>query len=291
MLKDLNIRERAMTSAATPLTGAVILVTGATDGIGKQTAFELARRGAKVIAHARTAERGATTLAELRHQAPGLDLDLEPVTADLASLAQVRRMAAEVAARFPRLDALINNAGVMTTRRQVSSDGFELTFAINHLAHFLLTNLLLDQLRAANAARVVTVSSNVHRGARLDFADLQMTHEWSGYEAYARSKLANVLFAYRLASLLEGTGVTSNALHPGVIATKLMRENFGGGGASVEQGAATSVFLAADPSVAGTTGQYFENRRPVRSSPLTYDLRAQRRLWEVSARLTGLESL
>lgn len=277
-----------MTSPAAPLTGAVMLVTGATDGIGKQTAYELAQRGAKVIAHARTAERGAATLAELRKRSPGLDL--ETVTADLGSLEQVRRMAAEVAARFPRLDALINNAGVMTMRRQVSSDGFELTFAVNHLAHFLLTNLLLDLLKAAGAARVVTVSSNVHRSARLDFDDLQMTHGWSGYEAYARSKLANVLFVYRLASLLEGSGVASNALHPGVIATKLLHVGFGGGGASVEQGAATSVFLAADPSVAGTTGQYFDNRRPVRSSPLTYDIETQRRLWEVSARLTGLES-
>jgi NAD(P)-dependent dehydrogenase (short-subunit alcohol dehydrogenase family) len=277
-----------MTSPAAPLTGAIMLVTGATDGIGKQTAFELAQRGVKVIAHARTAERGAATLAELRQRAPGLDL--ETVTADLASLDQVRRMAAEVTARFPKLDALINNAGVMTVRRRVSSDGFELTFVVNHLAHFLLTNLLLDKLKAARAARVVTVSSNVHRSARLDFGDLQMTHGWSGYEAYAQSKLANVLFAYRLASLLEGTGVTSNALHPGVINTKLLREGFGGGGASVERGAATSIFLATNPSIAGTTGQYFDNLRPVRSSPLTYDIEMQRRLWEVSARLTGLEN-
>ncbi len=275
-----------MTSPAASLTGKVMLVTGATDGIGKQTALELARRGAKVIAHARTAERGGATLAELRQRAPGLDV--ETVTADLGSLGEVRQMAAEVAARFPRLDTLINNAGVMTRRRQVSRDGFELTFAVNHLAHFLLTNLLLDQLKAAGAARVITVSSNVHRAARLDFDDLQMEHGWSGYEAYARSKLANVLFAYRLATLLEGSGVTSNALHPGVISTKLLREGFGGGGgASVEQGAATSVFLAADPSVAGTTGQYFDNLRPVRSSPLTYDIEVQRRLWEVSAALSA----
>jgi retinol dehydrogenase 14 len=273
-----------MTHPTSSLTGKVILVTGATDGIGKETARELAERGAKVIVHARTAERGAATVRDLREANPALDLEV--AVADLGSLAAVRAMAADVAARFPRLDVLLNNAGILTPQRQVSADGFELTFAVNHLAHFLLTNLLRDALKAAAPARIITVSSNVHRGATLDFADLQMTRQWDGRAAYGQSKLANVLFAYHLADLVRAEGITSNTLHPGVIGTKLLRQGFGGGGASVVQGAATSVFLASDPAVGATTGEYFDNLRAVQSSAATYVRQTQEQLWEISAEMT-----
>jgi retinol dehydrogenase 14 len=269
------------------LTDKVILVTGATDGIGKETARELAAYGAKVIIHARTPERGIATMQEMLKEQPTLDLTM--AVADFGSLASVRTMADEITARFPRLDVLVNNAGVITSQRQLSTDGYELTFAVNHLAHFLLTNLLLDALKAASSARIITVSSNVHRASQIDFTDLNMTQRWDSHAAYGQSKIANVLFAYRLADMLKESSITSNALHPGIINTKMLQRGFGfDGGESVKQGAATSVFLATDPHVGDITGKYFDNCQPVRSSSLTYDRSLQERLWEISVSLVGL---
>lgn len=272
--------------ATTDLAGKHILVTGATDGIGKATAEQLLRRGATVLAHARDAARGEPVVASLRRAHPAGQVEL--ITGDFADLAQVRRLASEVTARHPRLDALINNAGVMLRDRRLSADGYELTFAVNYLAPFLLTNLLLPALRAAAPARVVTVSSMTHRGATLRFDDLQLSRGWEGYAAYSQSKLADLMFAYALARQLAGSGVTSNALHPGVINTKLLRGGWGGGGDDVARGAATSVFLAADPSVASVTGQYFIDSRPADSSPASHDQHAQDRLWQLAADMVGL---
>jgi NAD(P)-dependent dehydrogenase (short-subunit alcohol dehydrogenase family) len=264
-----------------------VLITGSTDGIGKQTALELAGQGMEVIVHGRSEERVNATARDIRKASP--DARVETISGNLASLDQVRRLAAEVKQRFDQLDVLINNAGVMTNTRQESEDGYELTFAVNHLAHFLLTNLLLDLMVQSAPGRIITVSSMVHASGEIRFDDLQMRRGYNGYRAYAQSKLANVLFAYELARRLEGTGVTSNALHPGVIGTKLLHVSFAGGG-PVEEGAQTPVFLATSPEVASTTGQYYSNRRPERSSTLSYDEQLAKRLWDISEELTGLKS-
>lgn len=260
------------------------LITGATDGIGRQTALALARQGAHVLVHGRRPERGQAVLAEI--QAAGGTAAY--LNADLAALRQVRALAAEVAARYPRLDGLIANAGVFTRERQLSQDGFELTFAVNHLAHFLLVNLLLETLRRSAPARVVVVASMVHHSGRLDLDDLQAERGFDGYAAYANSKLANVLFTGALAERLAGSGVTANSLHPGVIATKLLRAGWGGGGADLEAGAAASVYLATAPEVAGVTGRYFEGRRERAAARAAQDRELQARLWQISAALTGL---
>jgi NAD(P)-dependent dehydrogenase (short-subunit alcohol dehydrogenase family) len=269
-----------------------ILITGATDGIGKQTALDLARQGHRVLLHGRNLERGQAVLAELCAATNGAatgSAALEYFNADFASLAEVRRLAAEVQAKHERLDALIANAGVYLTQRQLSADGYELTFAVNHLAHFLLTNLLLDTLKRSAPARIVVVASQVHRSGRLDFSDLHLARRYDGYTAYANSKLANVLFTYALAERLKGTGVTVNALHPGVIGTKLLHVGWGLGGAGVDAGAQTSVYLAASPKVADVTGKYFEDKREQASSRASHDEQLQAELWRVSDQLTGLQ--
>lgn len=263
-----------------------VFITGSTDGIGKATAAELAARGMEVILHGRTEKRVTEAARDIRAQVP--DARLETVAGNLAALEQVRMVADEIKRRFDRLDVLINNAGVMTSTRHESENGYELTFAVNHLAHFLLTNLLLELLRASAPSRVITVSSMVHASGEIRFDDLQMRRGYNGYRAYAQSKLANVLFAYELARRLDGSGVTSNTLHPGVIGTKLLHVGFSGGG-PVEEGARTPVYLATSPDVAETTGMYFSNERAERSASVSYDEELAKRLWAISAELTGLE--
>ena len=271
-----------------------VLVTGATDGIGRATAVELARRGATVLVHGRDPARGRAVVDEA-NALPGAPGDAELLLADLASLAEVRRLADAVRARGKRLDVLLNNAGVALrgTKRQLSVDGFELTFAVNHLAHFLLTTALLDELRASargngGDARVVNVASELHASGRLDFEDLQGERRYSGTDAYARSKLANVLFTRALARRTADTGVTANALHPGVIKTKLLREGWGSsGGASVERGAETSVYAALAPELRGVTGRYFANRREAPMAPAAEDDALADRLWEESERMVA----
>ncbi|MGQ0600302.1 MAG: SDR family oxidoreductase [Anaerolineales bacterium] len=265
-----------------------ILITGATDGIGKQAALELAQLGHRVLLHGRNPARGQAVLDEIR-AATG-NTTLEYFNADLSSLAQVRQLAAEVQAKHARLDVLINNAGVFMNERVLSEDGFEMTFAVNHLAHFLLTNLLLDPLRRSAPARIIVVASQVHSSGRIDFGDLQLARRFDGYAAYANSKLANMLFSYELATRLHGAPVTVNGLHPGVIATKLLHEGWGGGGggARVGAGATTIVYLATSLEVEGVTGHYFVDRREAQSSAASRDRQLQRELWGVSAQLTGL---
>lgn len=263
-----------------------ILITGATDGIGKQAAFELAHMGHAVLVHGRDETRAQRAVAEIQRAAKNPNVDY--VLADFASLADVRTLARHVSDNFPRLDILVNNAGVFMQTRVLARDGYEMTFQVNHLAHFLLTNLLLDTLQQNAPARILHVSSGVHRSGKIEWDNLHGEKKYSGYEAYASSKLANVLFAYALAEKLRAVRVTSNALHPGVIRTKLLRAGWGGGGNEVARGAETIVYCATAPELENVTGRYFDNRRQAESSAASHNKGLQRELWETSARLTGL---
>jgi NAD(P)-dependent dehydrogenase (short-subunit alcohol dehydrogenase family) len=279
------------------MTGRVCVVTGATRGIGRATAEGLARLDATVVLVCRRVEDGQRVSREIAGAA-GRQPDVVP--ADLSLQASLRHAAEELRQRYPAIHVLINNAGIITRKREVTVDGIEKQFAVNHLAYFLLTRLLLDCLRAGVPSRVINVSSGVHGGATLDFEDLQGERSYRANRAYGQSKLANILFTYELARRLNGTGITVNCLHPGVIGTRLLADYMGAPvgagavartfGATPERGAATSIYLASSPEVEGMTGQYFEDQRPRRSSRESYDEAAARRLWEISERLTGLSS-
>ena len=282
-------------TAAGGMRGRTCLVTGANAGIGLWAALGLARRGARVALLCRSEERGRAAMAEIERRAGGAALDL--LVADLASQAEIRRVAGEILGRYERLDVLVNNAGVLAwRRRRVSADGLELTFAVNHLAPFLLTGLLLERLKQSAPARVVTVASGAHRRAELDFDDLQNERSYAPFQAYSQSKLANVYFTYELARRLDGTGVTANCLHPGVVSTALFRDMKPWQRTALwlgrpfllspEKGADTTIHLAAAGEVAGVTGKYFEKRKAIPSSPVSYDADAARRLWEASEALT-----
>jgi NAD(P)-dependent dehydrogenase (short-subunit alcohol dehydrogenase family) len=276
------------------MTGRICVITGATRGIGRAAAEGLVRLGASVVLICRRQEDGEEVSRELR---PLAAVPPEVVVADLSSQASIRSAAERIRSSWPRLHVLINNAGVFTRRRELTVDGLETQFAVNHLAYFLLTNLLLNQLKAGAPSRIINVASGAHAGAAIDFQDLQGEQGYNGSEAYARSKLANILFTYELARRLRGSGVSANCLHPGVIATKLLAAYMGvpaGGGALArtfgarpEQGAQTIVYLASSEEVEGVTGKYFSHGKAVKSSLESYDEAAARRLWDVSERLTG----
>ena len=272
--------------------GKVCVVTGASSGIGRVTAFGLAARGAEVVLICRNEERGVPVLEEIERRGGSATL----LTADLSSQQQVREAAAAFRARFDRLDVLINNAGIAGWgTRLVTEDGLEATFAVNHLAPFLLTNLLLDTLKASAPSRVVTVSSAAHKSFSLDLEDLQGERRYSGFGAYGRSKLANILFTQELSRRLEGTGVTANCLHPGVVATGIFRNVPGWIRfiltsplvLSPERGADTMIYLATAPELAGVSGEYFVKRKPARSSRASHDAETARRLWWASEVLTA----
>jgi retinol dehydrogenase-14 len=277
--------------------GKVCLITGATSGIGKATAMGLASMGASVVMVGRDRGRGEAALVEIKEGSPNASVDL--MLADLSSQEEVRRLADEFKEAYPRLDVLINNAGVFRSERTTTPDGLETTFAVNHLAHFLLTDLLLDVLKASAPSRIVNVSSGDHSNGTIDFDDLQGEKGYKGAKAYSQSKLANVLFTYELARRLEGTGVSANGLHPGAG----IRTNFGSGVSGVlgftvraltplmkspEKGAETSIYLASSPEVEGLSGRYFAKKAGARSSVVSHDERLARRLWEVSEDLTNL---
>jgi NAD(P)-dependent dehydrogenase (short-subunit alcohol dehydrogenase family) len=276
--------------------GKTVLVTGANQGIGKATALALAQQGARVVLVARNRDKGLAALADI--QAASGSTDVELLVADLASLAQVRRLAAEFKARHDRLHVLINNAGVLVPNRRVTVDGIEETFAINHLAYFLLTKELFDVLHAGAPARIVNVSSAAHRAARVQWEDLQFARTpYNQWRAYGQSKLANVLFTYELARRLDPRKVTANALHPGVIASGF-GQTYGGMMAvliriahpffaSPESGARTSVYLASSPEVEGITGKYFARCKHTPSSQVSYDEASQKKLWAISEELTN----
>jgi NAD(P)-dependent dehydrogenase (short-subunit alcohol dehydrogenase family) len=276
--------------------GRTCLVTGATHGIGFCTAEALARMGARVVVHGRNPERVATVERTLRERTGSSAIS--GVVADFSSLDAVGRMAAELRARHERLDVLINNAGGLTLERQTTRDGFEWHFGVNHLAPFLLTNLLLPSIHAGSQSRIVSVASDAHRRAAIDLDDLNFERGYSGRAAYARSKFANILFAAELARRLQGSGVTSNSLHPGVVATNLfdaLKPPLSWILAvlkplllSPKAGAKTSIYLATSPEVEGVSGQYFTQCREHAPVPAATDADLGRRLWERSAQLCGI---
>jgi NAD(P)-dependent dehydrogenase (short-subunit alcohol dehydrogenase family) len=279
--------------------GRVCLITGATSGIGLESARALASQGAHVVLVGRDKGRGEAALAEVRRTFPEAKLEL--LQADLTSLASVRALAEDFQRRHSRLDVLLNNAGLIITERKVTVDGFEATLATNHLSHFLLTHLLLDMLKGSGAARVVNVSSQAHRVGSLDFLDdLHAERGYSGMKVYGNSKLANILFTRSLAKRLAGTKVTANSLHPGVVRTGFGLNNQGFFSTLVkltapfmltaEGGARTSVYLASSPEVEGVTGKYFMKCREAKESAAARNDAAAERLWEKSAELTGVRT-
>jgi NAD(P)-dependent dehydrogenase (short-subunit alcohol dehydrogenase family) len=279
------------------MVGRICVVTGATRGIGKATADGLAQLGATVVLVARRVEDGEKVSQEIAARA---SVPPSVVTADLSEQRSIRRAAQELVERYPHIHVLINNAGVIPRQHEVTVDGFERQLAVNHLAYFLLTNLLLPQLVAGAPSRIINVSSGAHAHATIDFDDLQAERQYDPKQVYSRTKLANILFTYELSRRLRGTGVTANCLNPGVVDTGMLADYMGVArtgdavsrtfGATPKEGAETSIFLASSPQLEGVSGKYFERKRPIRSSRQSYDEGTARRLWEVSERLTGLPS-
>jgi len=278
----------------TAMRGKTVLVTGATDGVGFATAGALAKLGATAILVGRNADKGAACVNAIR-RACGHDR-VSFLRADLSAMAEVAALARQIAAAHDQLDVLVNNAGGLFLERRETVDGLEYTFALNHLAYFLLTRDVLDLLKAAPAARIVNVASGVHRGVGIDFDDLQAARHYDGWLAYRRSKLMNVMFSYALARDLVVNGIAVNALHPGFVRSRFGRNNGGFaalslrlaqliGGVSAAQGASTGVYLAASDAVAGVSGEYFEKSQSVPSSPESRRVAEQQRLWQLSEEL------
>jgi NAD(P)-dependent dehydrogenase (short-subunit alcohol dehydrogenase family) len=278
------------------LQGRVIVITGATSGIGQVAAEELAGMGARVVVLARDRTRGGAALARLREAGPKVEHTIH--YADLSVIAEMKRAASEIAAAEPRIDVLINNAGALFSFRRLTSDGLEMTFATNHMAYFVLTLGLADRLRATPGARVVNTASDAHKGARLDFDDLQSARRYRGFGVYGRSKLCNILFTRELAKRWRDTGVTVNCLHPGFVATSFGNQS---GGAfsrviriakwfaiSPEKGARTIVYLASSGEVANATGGYFYKCKPAEPTKEAQDDESAKRLWEETSRLAAL---
>jgi retinol dehydrogenase 14 len=280
-----------------PMAEKVVLITGGTGGIGKATAIGLATIGARVGITGRDLARAEQAAADIRAASGNPAVDA--FAADMTSQAEVRRLAVAVLDSYPRLDVLVNNVGGFWAHRHPTADGLEHTFALNHLAPFLLTNLLLDRLRASAPARVVTMSSGAQAQGRIDFDDLQGTRNYSGQRAYSQSKLANVMFTIELARRLGGTGVTATAVHPGVVRTNFGAEDQAWYFAIVSrvvrpllktpaQGAETPIYLASSPGMDGVTGQFFANRKPKTANKVADDTDMTARLWQVSADLVGM---
>src|ERR1700732_1689320 len=277
--------------------GKTAVVTGGTSGIGEIAAEKLAEMGARIVLVARDRSRGEGTLARLHEKAPGLAHSVH--YADLTRISEMKRVAAEVAEAEPRIDVLVNNAGAMFSTRKLTEDGLETTFALNHMAYFVVTQGLRERLVASAPARVVSTASAAHQGARLDFDDLQLAKSFSGMKAYGRSKLCNILFTRELARRLRGTGVTANCLHPGFVATRFGDESGGVISRFVglaklfaippEKGAETIIYLACSAAVTETTGVYFYKCQPIRPSQAARDDRAALLLWECSASLASLK--
>lgn len=261
-----------------------ILITGATDGIGKQTALELARLGHRILIHGRDREKGVRTMDEINRDSCNENLAL--YLADFADFDAVKHMAQEIMREQDQLDVLVNNAGTLSKQRVLNKDGCELTFAVNHLAPFLLTNLLLDLIKSSAPARIVNVSSGAHRSVQdVDFDNLQGEKSYNGYDAYSLSKLANILFTNELVGRLDGSGVSANSLHPGVIDTKLLRMSYSMKGDSWEAGARSSVYLATSPEAEGVSGRYYSSMVAKPTSDLAGSMELQVNFWKVSEEL------
>ena len=276
----------------------ICLITGATSGIGQAAAMALSKMSATVIVAGRSEERCQNTVAHIQQETGNFHVDY--LLGDLSVQSHIRQMAKNFKSRYERLDVLVNNAGAINFFRKISADGIELTYALNHLAYFLLTNLLLDTLKASAPARIVNVASNSHYGQHLDFDNLELKRGYNPLRAYGRSKLCNLYFTYELARKLEGTGVTVNAMHPGFVATnmgvnngwlvKLFLPLIHRNSLTPEQGASTAVYLASSSDVEGVTGKFFVRERERVSDPVSYDEPAAKQLWEFSEAMTGLSS-
>jgi NAD(P)-dependent dehydrogenase (short-subunit alcohol dehydrogenase family) len=281
------------------MAGEVVVLTGGTSGIGEATALQLAGMGARLVLVARDPQRTARVIELLERKSPGIKHTAH--FANLSLPSEAVRAAREIAKAEPRIDVLINNAGIMSAKRQVTADGLEMTFATNHLAYFALTQGLLARLVGSAPARIVNTASEVHRGARLDFGDLQSEREYSGYGAYAKSKLANVLFTRELARRLSGTGVTVNCLHPGVVASRFGQPRsgepgdpstasfLGSHGIAPEESAEALVYLATSPDLSKVSGQYFNQKQAATPSKEAQDPTAAEKLWDVSERMAGIK--
>jgi len=276
----------------------ICLVTGANSGIGKVTAKALAAGGATVIMVCRNRDKGQAARDGIVRETRNENVDL--MIADFSDLSQIRKLAADVNAKYPRLHTLVNNAGAYNGKRTLTRDGYETTFGVNHLGYFLLTVELLDLLKSSAPARIVNVASEAHRSASVNFDDLNLENGYSGWKAYGQSKLANVLFTYELARRLEGSRVTANCMHPGFVGTNIF-DNVGGLGGKIvrlltpfmrtpEKGADTIIWLASSPEVEGVTGKYFIDRIAKESNPQSYDTAIAARLWEVSERMVRAAS-
>jgi NAD(P)-dependent dehydrogenase (short-subunit alcohol dehydrogenase family) len=289
------LMEKKENDMSSKMQGKVVMVTGATNGIGLETAKALAAMGATIVGVGRSPQKCADTAAAITN-ATG-NSKVEFLVADLSVQSQVRQLAQTFKQEYSRLDVLLNNAGAFFARREESKDGIEMTWALNHLSYFLLTDLLLDMLKAGASTRIVNVSSEAHgRAKAIHFDDVEFKHGYSGWAAYGHSKLANVMFTYELARRLEGTTVTTNVLHPGFVATGFGHNNGGlmRTGMNVvqkiaakrpEQGAQTSIYLASSPAVEGVSGQYFVDSKAARSNEASYDVAAQQRLWKLSEQM------
>ena len=269
------------------------IVTGATNGIGLVTARELARQGINVVIVSRSQEKCESIISQIKKETGNSTIEF--IASDLSVLANVRQVANEFLKRHSRLDILVNNAGAIFFKRSVSRDGYEMTFALNHLSYFLLTELLLDTLKSSAPSRIINVSSDAHQGGKINFDDLMLERDFTGFGAYSASKLANILFTYQLAENLSGTQVTANALHPGFVSTGFAKNNDGliklaMGISSLfarkpEKGAETPIFLATSPEVEGVSGKYFSDCKEIQSSISSYDKETQKRLWDKSLAL------
>lgn len=279
------------------ISGKVCLVTGGTSGIGEVTARELARLGSEVVITARSQEKLSRAIDRVR-SGSGSD-NVSGLVADLTSQREVRSLAGEYISRFNRLDVLVNNAGAIYFRRTMSVDGIEMNFAGNHLASFLLTNLLLETMISSSPSRIINVSSSSHRGQVIDFDDLECQNNYQIMRAYGKSKLANILFTYELIRRLEGRGVTANTLHPGLVGTNIAGNNgwllrfflplWRIWAMSPDEGAETSIYLASSPEVEGVSGKYFYQKKAIPSSRYSHDQAAAERLWQISAEMTGMD--
>jgi len=277
--------------------GTTVLITGGTSGIGKATAVAMAAMGANVVVVGRNQERGGAAVEEIKAQSHNESVEL--MLADLSVQAEVRRLAEEFLERYDRLDVLVNNAGLVQSKRTETPDGIETTLAINHLAPFLLTNLLLGCLEQSAPSRVITVSSEAQRWGTMDFEDMQSRRKYRGFPVYGMTKLANIMFTYELAERLDGTDVSANCLHPGSVGTNFGQNNRGAMALffrtfkpfmrSPEQGADTLIWLASSPEIDGVSGKYFSDRKEIEAKKVAYDPAARRRLWEISEQLTGLK--
>ncbi len=278
--------------------GKICVITGANSGIGKVIARELAALEATVVMVCRSRERGEAALGEIIEKTGNRDVHL--VVGDLSSLSDIRRFAAGLGKAYPKIDLLVNNAGAINDSRTETADGYETTFAVNHLGYFLLTDILLKNLKNAGKARIVNVASEASRTGSFHFDDLNLKKGYTPWKAYCQSKLANIAFTYELAERLRGTGVTANCMHPGGVHTNFGRglTGFMGGVMTLfgrfmrtpEKGADTAVWLATSPLLEGTSGKYFHDRKEIRSKAVTYDKEVRRKLWEISEAMTGMSA-